>query len=55
MTRPPADPKHRHQWILVRTRISRGHVFRFYECVAPGCPNPDFANVDGYPDPPDRG
>jgi hypothetical protein len=37
---------HKHNWVLVRTEHKHGHTYRFYECIAPGCPNPHKMKVD---------
>ena len=37
---------HVHQWILVRTETRKNGTYKFYECVAAGCPNPNRMEIE---------
>lgn len=38
--------KHTHNWVLTRTVHNPKHIYRFYECVNPGCPQGDKMEVE---------
>lgn len=33
--------KHKHNYILVRREVKEKHIYEFYQCIGPNCPQRD--------------